>query len=70
VLADVPAVLEDLGTVGELLRRHKVELFEHRYVAVGFVVTLDPRVAIPIPDAAEITASSMIRTSSTPAFFR
>ncbi len=54
VFADVPAVLVDLGTVGELLRRYEVELFEQRYVAVGFVIALDSGVAIPVPDATEI----------------
>ena len=56
VLADVAAVLVDLGAVGELLRRHEVELFEHRDVAVGLVVALDPGIAIPIPDAPEVAA--------------
>ena len=34
VLSDAPAMLIDLGAVGELLARHEVELFEQRYVAV------------------------------------
>ena len=52
--ADAAAVLEDLGAVGELLRRHEAELFEQRDVAVRVVVALDPREAIPVPDAAEV----------------
>ena len=54
MLADVAAVLEDLGAVGELLRRHEVELFEQRDVAVRVVVALDPGKAIPVPHAAEV----------------
>ena len=54
MLADVAAVLEDLGAVGELLRRHEVELFEQRDVAVRVVVALDPGKAVPVPHAAEV----------------
>ena len=53
---DPPAMLLDLGAVGELLRRHVVELFEQRDVAIGFVVALDAGIAVPVPDAAEIAA--------------
>ena len=53
---DPPAVLVDLRTVGELLRRHVVQLFEQRDVGIGFVVALDARIAVPVPDAAEIPA--------------
>ena len=56
VLSDVAAVLIDLGAVGELLARDEVELLEQRYVAVGFVVALNARVAVPVPDAAEVAA--------------
>src|SRR5947209_9430155 len=34
MLADVPAVLVDLGAVGELLRWHEVEFFEKWYIAI------------------------------------
>ena len=54
MLADILAVREDLRAVGELLAGHEVELFEQRYVTVGFVVALDPRVAVPVPDTAEV----------------
>ena len=54
MLADAAAVLEDLGTVGELLRRHEVELFEQRDVAVRVVVALDSGEAVPVPDTAEV----------------
>ena len=54
MLADVAAVLEDLGAVGELLRRHEVQLFEQRDVAVGVVVALDSGEAVPVPDTAEV----------------
>lgn len=56
MLADVAAVLVNLGAVGELLRRHEIELFEKRDVAVGFVVALDARVPVPVPDTAEVAA--------------
>lgn len=56
MLSDAPAMVVDLGAVGELLRRNEVQLFEQRDVAVGFVVALDARVAVPIPDAAEVAA--------------
>ncbi len=55
MLADVAAVLEDLGAVGELLRGHEVQLFQQRDVAVSVVVTLDPRKPVPVPHAAEVT---------------
>ncbi len=54
MLPDVAAVLEDLGAVGVLLRRHEVELFEHRDVAVRIVVALDAGEPVPVPDAAEV----------------
>ncbi len=54
MLGDTPAVLEDLGTVGELLRRDEVELLEHRDVAVRIVVALDSGEPVPVPDAAEV----------------
>src|ERR1700712_5047492 len=50
MLADVPAVLVDLGAVGELLRRHEVEFFQKWYVAVGFVVALNAGITVPVPD--------------------
>ena len=56
MLCDTAAMLVDLGTVGELLRRHEVELFQHRDVAVRVVVTLDSREAVPVPDTAEVPA--------------
>ena len=56
MLADVAAVLEDLGAVGELLRRHEVELFEQRDVAVRIVVALDPGEPVPVPDTTEVAA--------------
>ncbi len=48
------AVREDLGAVGELLARQEAELLEHRDVAVGVVVALDARKAVPVPHAAEV----------------
>ncbi len=56
VLADAPAVFEDLGTVGELLRGDEVQLFEQRDIAIGFVVALDAGIPIPVPNAAEVPA--------------
>src|ERR1700759_2213180 len=56
MLADASAVLEDLRAVGELLRRNEVQLFEQRYVAIGFVVALDTGITVPIPDTAEVAA--------------
>src|SRR5882757_5711462 len=54
MLSDTPAVLVDLRTVGELLRRDVVEFLQHRDVAVRIVVTLDAGKAVPVPDAAEV----------------
>ena len=48
------AVREDLGAVGELLARQEVEFLEHRDVAVGVVVALDAREAVPVPHSAEV----------------
>src|SRR5262249_23081425 len=56
VLADPPAVLVDLGAVGELLRRNEIELFEHRDVTVRIVVALDSGEAVPVPNATEVAA--------------
>ena len=56
MLADAPAVLEDLGAVGELLRRYEVELLEQRDVAIGVVVALDAGEAVPVPDTTEVAA--------------
>ncbi len=55
-LAMSPAVLVDLGAVGELLRRHEVEFLEQRDVAVRVVVALNSGEAVPVPDAAEVPA--------------
>ena len=56
MLADVAAMLIDLRAVGEFLARHEVELLEQRYVAIGFVVTLDSGITVSIPDPAEVAA--------------
>src|SRR3546814_8618863 len=34
--------------------RHIAGLFEQRHVATGIVVALDARIAVPVPDAAEV----------------
>ena len=54
MLADPLAVLEDLGSVGELLRRQEVELFEQRDVAVRIVVALNSGESVPVPDTTEV----------------
>ena len=54
MLSDVAAMLEDLGSVGELLRRHEVEFLEERDVAVRVVVALNARESVPVPDTAEV----------------
>ena len=46
----------DLGAVRVLLRRHVVEFFKQRHVAVGIIVALDSGEAVPIPDTAEVSA--------------
>ena len=56
MFADALAVREDVGAVGELLRRHVVEFFKKRDVAVGVVVALNPREPVPVPDTAEVAA--------------
>ena len=57
VVPDGGAVVENLTRVRVFLRRDIVELFEQRQIDVGFDVALGAGVAIPIPRAAEITAS-------------
>ena len=64
------AVLEDLGAVGELLRRDEVEFFQHRDVAVRIVVALDPGKRFQYQTPPKSPPISMTRTSSTPAFLR
>src|SRR5271167_4574862 len=56
MLSDASAMLPDLGAIRVFLRRHEVELFEQRYVAIGIVVALDSGKAVPVPDATEISA--------------
>jgi hypothetical protein len=56
MLSDAPAMLVDLGAIGELLARYVVQLFEQWYIAVGFVVALQTGEAVPVPDTAEVTA--------------
>ena len=56
VSADRLGVGKDLGAVRVLLGGDGAEFLEQRHVDVRFHVALDPRVAIPIPGAAEIPA--------------
>ena len=56
VLADVAAVLEDLGRPGVLLLRDVPDLLEQRQVDVRLDVALRARVAVPVPRAAEVAA--------------
>src|SRR5207237_7313375 len=56
VLADVLAVLEDLGRVRVLLLGHVADFFEQRQVDVGLDVAHRARVAVPVPRAAEVAA--------------
>ena len=55
MLSDIAAMLEDLGPVGELLRRDEVEFFEERDIAVRVVVALNAGESVPVPDTAEVT---------------
>ena len=56
VLADRPAVGEDLRRPDVLLRRHVAELLEQRQVDVRLDVAHRARVAVPVPGAAEVAA--------------
>ena len=56
MLGDPAAVLEDLGAAGVLLGRDVAGLLEQRQVDVGLDVALRPRVAVPVPGAAEVAA--------------
>ena len=54
-LRNQPAVFIDLHAVGKFLRRHVAGFFQQRQITVGIIVTLDAGIAVPVPDAAEIT---------------
>ena len=54
VLADRPAVRQDLGGVGVLLLGDVPDLFEQGQIDVGLDVAHRARVAVPVPGAAEV----------------
>ena len=56
LLADALAVLEDLGRVRVLLRRHVARLLEEGHVDEAGGVALGAGVAVPVPRAAEVAA--------------
>ena len=56
VLADRPAVGEDLRRLGVLLLRDVADLLEQRQVDVRLDVARRARVAVPVPRAAEVAA--------------
>ena len=56
VLAEAPAVLLDLWSVGVLLLRDVAGLLEQRKVDVGLHVALGARVPVPVPRATEVAA--------------
>ena len=54
LLADAATVLEDLGRVRVLLRRHVPGLFEQRHVDERRGVALRAGIAVPVPGTAEV----------------
>ena len=56
VLAETPAVVEDLPGVRVFLLGDVADFFEERQVDVGLDVALGSRVPVPVPGAAEIAA--------------
>ena len=55
-LSQILTILHDLKAAGELHRWDIAHLLEQRQVTVGFDITGNPWVAIPIPSTADITA--------------
>ena len=51
---DALAMLMDLRPVGESLRRHVAGFFQQGHIAIGVIVALNSRIAVPIPDPAEV----------------
>jgi hypothetical protein len=56
VLPDPSAIVVDFRAVGIAILWDVVELFEQGKVGIGFVIALDARIAVPVPDAAEVSA--------------
>ncbi len=56
VLADGPAVGQDLRRARILLHRHVAQLFQQRQVDVAFDVAGRAGIAVPVPGAAEVAA--------------
>src|SRR3546814_15086556 len=55
-MGDLQQMLENLGALTVLFRRDRTDLLDHRHVNVGFGVTSNARIAIPVPCSAEIAA--------------